>query len=521
MGDAVPATMTPFVGPVSVAAAGLIAILVAPGLAGADGDIPAQAIAFAIGWLTCLVLLARRTATGPFGAAALYLFIFGLFHGGLLFSVALRGSEASTMDLGDTLDWLYGPYTAAATRLVLVGMFGYTITIIVLRHGWPRAVPERVERSAAVIRPAQLLGLAGLATMLAGLLLFVVTIEQADGLGVLNAGYGEFLDAVEGNGALGYATLLISIGAVLSVVAGGQFRVCGWVGYGAFAALAFPLGTRGAVLFPLAVLVAMEVRRGLRLSWPVATGGLLALLTLIGTVRLTRSSGVGALVDGSATASPLDAVAEMGHSLRPVVVVLSWHANGEPYRGGITLVAVFIRLIERLTGWHGGPPAFDNRLFNEEILIRVGAIGGSPVAEGYHNFGLAGVIGVMSVTAVAIGLIERAPSTLYVDATLGVVLVPLFTQIRNSSAPVLTHIGIGLVIVTLVRLAPGGLGRRRASRLRAPATQAHPPSNPVSPNPTPPSPARPNPPQSEAAAPSAAPGRLAAPRGSTVAGQPK
>jgi hypothetical protein len=146
----------------------------------------------------------------------------------------------------------------------------------------------------------------------------------------------------------------------------------------------------------------------------------------------------------------MDAVAEMGYSLRPTTVVLGWHSRGEPLRGGDTFLAVPARALEKLVG--EGPPAFDTRLFDVEILSRVGAIGGSPVAEGFHNFGLAGVIGVMALLGLLVAIVSRNPRTPTDDAFVGAVLVILLTQVRNAFAPVPVQLLLVVALFAGVRL---------------------------------------------------------------------
>jgi hypothetical protein len=424
-----------------------------PGLV-AQEPLGYQAAAFSLVWLLCLTLLARRQ--GTYGPGPIYLVLFGLFHGGLLLTAALRGIGAVP---AAAVGWLLSPYTPAATWLVTLAMLAFTSAALA-----GRARPtSTVDKGAGDPHLGAVLGAVGLASLGTGLLVFAAVLQRAGGIDALTSGYGTFLDRLDSGSPLGYGTLLIGLGTVFAVVAGGRYRIAGWLAFTAFALVALPLGTRGVVMFPLAALVVIEARRGWRLRLPVALGLGVAVLALVSVVRTTRLAGVGGLLSGSWTASPLDAVAEMGHSLRPTVAVLGWHGLGEPFRGGITFVSVFVRAIEQLTGWHGGSPLVDDRIFNQEILVRVGPIGGSPVAESYHNLGVAGVIGVMALFGLVIGLLERRPRGVLADATLGIVLLPLLTEVRNSAAPLLTHLALGFMLLLAVRLVARwrtGLARR-------------------------------------------------------------
>ena len=433
---------------------GALALVYAyPSLTSRD-TVGAQAAVVSVAWVACLAVLAGR-GEGVYAPAMLYLGIFGLFHCGLLIAVSIDDTIASNLPM---IGWLYDPYLARATTMVVLGMLAFTLgtTLIPPRTDVPTNAPTTAPTTGA--EPAttrQVAGAVGLAVQLGGIGLLLLAVQRARGFGVLADGYSALLLELNGSWSFAYGTLFTGIGTVLAVVAGGRLRLLAWAIFAGYALLAFPLGTRGAVLFPLAVLVAIEARRGRRLRLPAAMAGVFVLFVLIAAVRTTRNNGVGGLLSGDWAAAPLEAVAEMGYSLRPSVVVLGWESQGQPLRGGITLVAVVVRLLERLTGWHGGPPAIDDRLFNQEIMSRAGPIGGSPIAEGYHNFGPVGVVVVMMAIGIVIGLLARRPVGLYADALLGMVLVPLFVEIRNSFAVVIPQVALGLALLLAIRVLAG------------------------------------------------------------------
>ncbi|HEX6351459.1 O-antigen polysaccharide polymerase Wzy [Actinophytocola sp.] len=414
------------------------------------GDIGALAGEFWLSWALCVALLSRR---GWYRPSTTYLVLFGLFHGGLLVTVAVRGPAAFTAY--DT-SWLYEAYTPVAVRLAIVGMIAFTL-----------CAHTRVAAARPAPRPAQygpVCGTIGLGVELLGIAIFGVAAVKAGGVEGFLGGYTTFLRINESDGLLGYGTLCIGFGAVLAIVAGGWARTAAWVGFGGYAVVAFLIGTRGAVLFPLVAMLVVEARRGraIRPLWTIL--GIPCLLAVIGLIRTAR---LGGGASSSLLAAPLDAIAEMGHSLRPTVVVLDWHAYGEPYRFGETLVVLPVRVLETLTGWHGGPPTVDTRMFNVEIFTRVGPIGGSPVAEGYHNLGFFGVVLGLGLIGLVLSRLERLPSTPLGDATVGVVLLPLLTGVRNSFAPIPVQVALGILLVILARAAIW-LGERRRTREVAP-----------------------------------------------------
>ena len=399
-------------------------------------------VAFTAVWVLCLLLLASKRRGGVYRASASYLILFGLFHGGLLISIALRGPDGFTV-ADDS--WIYHGYTTQAVHLAIFGMIAFTLAANLL--GGPRPAepetrqPEKAERWA--------LAVVGLGVQLTGVVIFAEAVLRAGGLDVLSGGYLTYVEANRSETILAYGYLLLGIGPVLAVVAGGKARVIGWTVFAGYAVIALLIGNRGEVLFPLIALMVIEARRGRapRMLWTVL--GSVGVLVVIGVIRQTRLTG---LSGAASLSSPLDAMAEMGFSLRPATVVLGWHSSGEPFRGGETLVAVPLRLIESLTGRHGALPTYDDRLFNVEIMERVGPIGGSPIAEGYHNFGMLGVVLFMAAVGFVLALVERAPRTPRSDARIGIVLLPLLSQIRNSFAPVPVQLLFGFLLLGLVYL---------------------------------------------------------------------
>jgi hypothetical protein len=427
------------------AAIGLVAVVsfVAPP---ASSDILGMALLFFTSWSLCLALLLSGGTGGIYRPGAAYLILFGCFHGGLLLSIGLRGPDGFT---AYDISWVYAGYTSQAVHLAILGMTAFAIaTQLASGATGPGAAPKSL---GPIGHQCPRLVLVSMSCLSIGAVIFIVAVLNAGGLDLTSGGYLAFVQANESDGAVGYGTLLISIGAVLGVVGGGRVRVAAWAIFGAYAVVAFLIGSRGAVLFPLLTLLVLEVRQGRRIRPLWTAAGALGVLVLVGLVRQTRLTGFNQPM-GALLASPFDALAEMGYSLRPTAVVVDWHSAAEPFRDGVTLIVVPLRFIEKLTGWHGGPPAFDDRLFNVEISQRIGAIGGSPVAEGYHNFGTAGVVLVLAAIGLTLGFIERAPRTPLDNALVGIVLLPLLVQVRNSFGPVPVQLALGLLLLWFVRV---------------------------------------------------------------------
>jgi hypothetical protein len=418
----------------------LVLVIGAVGLVGwhlpfGDG-VESLAATFWVSWVVCLALLAWGHPQHCFRPSAAYLLVFGLFHGGLLLGIAVEGADAFAVE--DTW-WIYDVHTPQAVSLVIAGMASFTLLAGLADRGVSAVRPPDTVGSGA-------LGLTGLAVQAAGLGIFGAVVLASGGAGLLSGGYTAFVEANQSDTTLAFGTLFVGLGAVLAVAAGGRSRVGAWIGFAAYAVVAFPIGERGEVLFLLLAMLAIETRRRrLRPLWTVV--GVVGTLFVSGLVRQTRLHGFAALSGSSWPAMPFDAVAEMGHSLRPSVVVVGWSAAGEPFRDGATLVVVPVRFVESLVGWHGGPPAYDDRLFNVEIATRVGQIGGSPVAESFYNFGAVGVLLFMACCGAVLGWLEGRVRTPWADAALGVVLLPLLMQVRNSFAPVPVQLALGLMFV--------------------------------------------------------------------------
>jgi hypothetical protein len=432
-------------------ALGLLALAIGavltPGLR-AD-DIGVEALAFAVVWIGCLLLVSARHPSGILCPSGIYLIVFGLFHGGLLFSVGLRGDAGRVVPLA--AGWIDAASVPDAVRLSMLGAVAFTAATLVIRRRAADASPTPLVAATAVglERTSFRIGLVGLGALVTGIASVSITIVLGGGL---SAGYDAVFSSGQGSALLSYGLLLLGIGAVTVIVGTPAQRRTGLALFTLFALVAVPLGMRGPVLFVAAAVLAIEVRRGLRVRPAAGVLAVVALLLVIGVVRESRLDGPSAILKADWVTSPLDAVGEMGFSLYPSVVVYQWHADGEELRHGSTFVAVPLRAFERFEG--EPPPDVDERLFDQEILTRVGGIGGSPVAEGYHNFGAAGVAGLMAAIGVVIAGLDRRRVGALNDAVLGVVLLPFLTEVRNFFAAVPAQILVGLLLIGLALLIP-------------------------------------------------------------------
>lgn len=403
--------------------------------------LPSLALALGLSMAGALLSTWDRTR-GPTSTVTAYILVFGLFHAGLVVAVAVGGEEL-LVGQGDN-SWLFTQRLPDAVRAVVVGMIALTGGVLLVRaltgrQGRPRADANEVRPEGTVLVGAVATGV--------GFLVLSYVVAQNGGLALLTSGYGGFLEAVGGAGTFGYGTIIFGFGVGFLVAGGGAARRTGWIVFVVFALIGLPLGLRGTVLFLGVALLAVEAKKRRVPVW-LAIGVSYACLMLIDLIRVSRAEGIGGLfrVDLSRIV-PLRAIAEMGYSLKPAVVVDEWMSSGTQPLHGVTLIAPLVRFVERFLGVRGPSDGIDDRLFNVEILYRAGPIGGSPVAEGLRNGGLWFVIGLMLVIGIGLALMDRLPATPLAGAATMVVFLPLLIAVRNSLAPVLIQMALGVILL--------------------------------------------------------------------------
>lgn len=391
------------------------------------------------------------------GAAFLYFAVLGLFHFGLLLAVAIDG-QAALIGQGDN-GWVEPSRTGPAVALTALGIASAGVGVTVARGR--RRTPLEASPAIGDAQREPAIGPVGVGTALLGLAATGAAVTTG-GVDLLGAGYIEFLDSVQGSGIFSYGVLLLGLGLALMAAHGGRFRVAAWLGLAGLALVALPIGLRGPVIFPALALVMVEARRRpLRLlAFGVAS---IVALTMISLLRQTRLDGLAGILDGGWTrVQPIDGAAEMGYSLYPVVVVDEWMRSGSEPWFGQTLVAPQLRFVESVLGVPMPPDALDFRLLNLEVAARVGPIGGSPIAEGHRNLPILGVVLLMLLLGAILARLDALPETRLGTAIAAVVFLPLVSTVRNSFAPTLTQIVLGLALVGVAVL----LSRRRSGAVR-------------------------------------------------------
>ena len=371
-------------------------------------------------------------AIGPIYAA-----VFAVFHFGLAAAHSLGYNFVAAGDAPRIYDWFFDP--AAKTALVL-SVSGVT------------ALAAGICMQSAMDRPQCQISTEifedegqGFPYSPYGFLILIVSVASWLAMVVISGGgprtlfesYMAFLEATRG-APLMLSYLGIGIGmALMAVGEPSRWRRIGLIVFAAWALIAFPLGLRGDVLFPLCGFLAVAAMR----RRPFGTGKLilavLGVLVVISLVRVLRQVGLGGDFELAGAGNPLDALSELGSSLRPVAVTVHWAAAGEPAMDGASYWAPLERMLHYVAPlWDRPPSVEDHRLLNVVIQERVGTIGFSPVAEAYHNFRTWGPGLVMFPVGCLLGWLDRISPSARNQAFAAVLIVPLLIQVRNAFAQV-------------------------------------------------------------------------------------
>ena len=398
--------------------------------------------------------------TGPRGIyslSAIYFLTLSVFHLGLVVLIALGRPIPTFMVAG----WLESPFLPDAVILATVGVlafsFGCSSRKPALRDRLQLSNDD--EESHQVPTDLEDEGLSavlvkgGFAILVASLGYWIVQVLNYGGTSLLLGTYTQFLQATS-DARLGYAYFGIGIGvAFLAASLPSRLRSAGLLLFGVFAVIALPLGLRGEVLFPLAAAIAIASRRRRLLKPMHFLIAVLLVLAAIGALRQVRQVGLSDMGTTSVAASPVDGLAELGGSVRPLSEVLGWHAAGESFREGDTYIAPLTRPVDALMGRPRPSAAADDRLFNVEVSRRIGPIGGSPMAEAYHNWGVAGLVLRMLVTGVFLAWLDRVRNRSIDLALVGALFVPLLIEVRNNFGPLPSQMAIGVLCLAAIYFA--------------------------------------------------------------------
>ena len=394
-----------------------------------------------------LIALVRLTPRGVWSLTSIYAVVFLLFHFGL---VTVYGTGLPIEDEATPRHLYHWFYSTTTRRTVLLSTAGFlafaagSLAASRISFGAGRgATDTSAERNA--------FNWAGLALTVGAIGLWGLFVMMSGGPSLLTGGYLEFLDATK-DLPLGATYYVIGTGMMLLVVGRpGHVRNAGMAAFAAWAMVVFPLGLRGEVLFITAT--ALGVAAMTKPPFPARNLLIAALpcMIAISFVREYRATGLDGATVSLNSVNPLWALTELGSSLRPVNEVVNWADEGEPFLYGETIVAPFDRTLTKfIPVGRRVPGDEDERIGSVLVLNRVGPIGFSPVAEGYRNGGIVGVLLLLGLTGIVIGSIDFAHPTPLRQVVAGVLFMALLIEVRNDFYFVPIYVTLGWVIVLSV-----------------------------------------------------------------------
>ena len=297
-------------------------------------------------WM-CLGLLRLH----PLSAVMVYLYVFALFHLGLVVPWALD------IHSGVIPHWMQRYSLSPALTLVIVALTAYQVGATLAASRWGRRTELRLRREARYQNAA--LYHLGLVMLLLGIGLFLWGIGQIGFGRFLEASYMETFELVRLYDPRFFVTSLTFVPVALYVMAASASRRRIVVVLAAgllWCSLIFFLGFRGFALIPLVVTLAVLNKRGFRLPGAAYIAGLVVLLMAIPIARSMRNNRLleRSMADTVVGIRPLSAVEEMGGSLEPLVHTL-WLMENESLRWGKTYWQSLKRVAPNLaTDWEGG-----------------------------------------------------------------------------------------------------------------------------------------------------------------------
>lgn len=397
----------------------------------------------ALNWIILSIILYVTLPKGMWSICFIFLSVVGVFHVGLVLANSVNGiSDEDT--LYQISWWFYNVETENAIHIVNLAMIGFSLGAILFSK---QAIQETQLDNAPYRK--RLFHIGG---VLLGVFVAIFFVIMA-ATGAISS-YGAYL-AVMSNSPL-YSLILsylyFFIGIAFVFVCVSYSKGFGYVYFFIFAVwamFAFKIGLRGEVMFPGAVAGCMLGRKGAPVKGYVLAIGLVCFLVVTGIVKNARVSGD---YSGNLGINPMNAIAEMGSSLRAVQETVKWrkHDNFELLMGGSYWApferqfALFIPQLERIDVQK------DGRLLNIVVQKKAGPIGFSAVAEAYINFGEKGVIIVFFLIGWIMARLDSSATTIRNDILIGVGLLPIFVTVRNSFIHVPVQIILGLILATLI-----------------------------------------------------------------------
>lgn len=388
-------------------------------------------------WILLLTILIYMLPKGISSICFIFFVVFSIFHAGLIFANTLNGiTDEDT--IYQISFWFHSTETTNAIYLINLAFIGFTLAA--LQFSTSKYTNNNKRQEQQHTQHKRLYHIGGIVLSLSIALFFVVGITT----GSLHS-YGSYLSVTSTNLIAGilFTYSYVFMGLALVLIAVSHQKIYGYhyfILFLVWSAFAFKLGLRGEVMFPSAVTACILCRKGITINSFIILLCVFIFLVVTGIVKTARVSGD---YTGSISFNPLNSIAEMGASLRPVQEAIKWRVNGDPLLMGASYWAPFERQLALfIPGIHRKPALQDSRLLNVVVNKRAGPIGFSPVAEAYLNFGEKGVLIIFFLIGTLLAYFDNLKSKVLIDILIGVSLIPLFIMIRNSFA----HVPVQIII---------------------------------------------------------------------------
>lgn len=426
------------------------------------------------------ILFSRFVLKIPLASGSLvYLILLGVFHLGLIVPWAMGVYDLSRQPS-------FVPYgLSRAIALIDYAIVAYQAGLLVASGRRRQTSAAEKEESESENAEVYVCGLIWLA---AGIAMFLTGLIGLDPLGFFHLTYSETfqLRAESDPRLFGSGITVAFIG--LTVAAAGasarRFKIVAVVGTIWLAGLLY-WGFRGPALIAITVVYITARKKGLRIPRWVPLLAAASLLFIIPILRVGREL---PLQERFARASwadfhPLDAPAEMGMSIRPLIETVEL-LGPHDFRWGKTYWIALKGVVPNLAiHWEAAAAGNEEDLPPSHWITAMvdpwaykhnGGIGFSAIAEPYMNFGVAGVL--FFFLALAMGLVYLDRISLrgsYALAAWGLILGPLLWTTRNDFSNFFRPAVWGLLSLLLVKSASpiySRIFRKRKTAVARPLT---------------------------------------------------
>lgn len=415
--------------------------------------------------------IARSSPLGAWSGAWWYVAVLALFHLGAAVPYALGTSLPAEME--DYLRSWLGPTSPRVAAVLLSALAVQAFSFGVLLGGRkPRVTSSEPTFSEKPRAGTAMPGAAAVGILLVGggmlwIFLYIMSVNPDLLLG--SGGRDTFWDALAGGGVLDIASFAIAFGGILLLLAPRKrvLRAAGLLLLCAFLLWALLVGARTLSMYTIATLVVVAARRRRMPSARVALILVVLGLSTVALVGSVRGAGVAEVRISDVSANPLRGVAEMGGSLRPLVVNMTLAAEqAEPPRDGVTYLGFGIRQVESVAGVWRQPGDTDPRLAGTELRINGFPeleIGYSSIAEAFLNWRVPGVVAIFLLQGWVLGRLDnnwrRGTQSDYVAGSIFFLLVFMVRQPSTMAVPILLMATVAYVLAAT--LSVRGVPRRR------------------------------------------------------------